>query len=150
MITSSDRASYAQLGWLERASNVRHTFKEYLQGSTYVHRELDPFPLGQADVYQVDTLTPGQVKYYVDGNPYFASDSLGFTPLGGQIYGEIFTKASQMPGGYNSAEIFSNDHIYYSGIWNPFAGQNFNGGSSIFQNIRDSDYQTRIWDWACP
>jgi hypothetical protein len=112
-------------------------------------------PIGTYNQYMVlYNNTPGKFTFRINGVNIIAPVDASFVPTVGEIMGETHTLASQMPGGYNNPETFTDSHIYING-WQNFTGTAVPGfndpdfayyGSIALSNHLD-DY---AWDRACP
>lgn len=144
----TQQRDYAQVGWLEYSGGTRYTFTAYDNGSGQIMHLFAPYATNQYTYYT--TLygnVPGKFTFQANGTT-LENVPAGFVPNEGQVYGEIKTLASQMPGGYASVERFDDTWIYYSGAWRAFNGSH-SPPSSYFGNNVSSTTAIQIWDNAC-
>ncbi len=142
---------WAQVGWWEYAFDDRYTFTQTTLPAVSTHFFL-PEPVGAYTYYTtLYNNPPGSFSYQVNGSTIDVQPA-NFVPLSAQIYGELNTFASQMPGGYalGAAEDFFDSHIWFSGAWQPFDGVDTNDDLTQFGNVKISTLDLSIWDLTCP
>jgi hypothetical protein len=145
---SGDR--WAQTGWVAYENGAQYSFAQWTNSAgtgttTYLARA---FPLGQYTYYTTEyNNTPGDFTFNWGGN--WTTAPATFVPNEGQVYGEIATEASQMPGGYNYHEDFSNTEWYPSSGWTSFSGTPQSYNLNYWGNHKTSSTDDQIWDWAC-
>jgi hypothetical protein len=154
-ITGNDNV-WAQVGWIEYFAGERHTVVQYTTPEYDPDDEdgtLDtwlsaPQAEGTFTEYRVESA--GSLWIYWAGSSPLASSLKYFTPNEGQISGEILNLQSQMPGGFNSPEVFQLSYIKTS-YWMPFDGftQVTPGFEDQFGALEFSAYQALVWDWLC-
>lgn len=161
---------WVQIGWVEFAGAQRDTFDEYSLGPGAFHDDYyAPFSINSNHTYEV-TYNPNSEYAFnmeVDGNYY--NDQINiFTPNDAQIFAEIHTQASQIPGGTEDTAsqepVVSNAHVYPNagtgGGWQNFDGytqanEGTNGGSKPSWMAESPAPGTsgvdswRTWDRAC-
>jgi hypothetical protein len=146
-------ARLAQVGWLERDYDERHTFIEWQEANGADHLDMNfaPQPVDIYTNYSVLYLFNGWNFTFQVNGATIANAPAGWVPTMGEIYGEIKTAASQMPGGYNKVEVFDQSKLYYSGSWRDFDGI---GTKTDVDGVwhRQQKVSPRlfvIWDTAC-
>lgn len=151
MINVGGVEEYAQIGWLEWQSGGRNTFDEWTHDGTFTQHTFPPEPQDQYTTYTVlYGYQPGDFTFQL-ADKTIDTAAADFTPNEGQQYGELWTKASQMPGSTTGHEDFNDSHIYYGGIWQGFDGTQDNGGHpQWFGNSYENSESLDIWDVDCP
>lgn len=152
MLTGSGSGlRWAQIGWVEYPYGVRHTFVQWTNsaGNNWTTHFYTAQPVGATTTYTVlYNNTPGDFTF--EAGSINDTEQATFTPSGSQNFGEIATLASQMPGGYNYFEEFTNAHIYVTGIgWEPYSGTTDNYSSTYFGNYQSGSEVDGIWDQSC-
>lgn len=156
MLTRTDHSRWAQIGWWEWASDYRKTFVQYTYNDTVYTHEYTPEPSGSGQFSTYATLydpgvypNPPTWTFQVNGVTKKSVQSLQWTPNEGQISGEIQSRATQMPGGTNSRQLFTYMQILYSGVWYDFGGTGFNTQPAYFGQTHNLPTVGEIWDKAC-
>ena len=142
-------------------------FKTYESGLAYGLRDFCEVAVGQTvapGYLEVIDNNPNQLygygilyayNYDSNGQPEYTCQKSGQTfgvidqqyqPDTGDIFGEVHTFASQMPGGTSDNDYFSNAHIYYGGGWQNYGADSANS-SSDEQCV--SSYPSAGGTWTC-
>ncbi len=141
-------ANWAQVGWWEYSGGTRHTFVQWsISPGVERTKWFTPEPDGTYTTYT--TLygnTAGDFTFEFGSTKDLETAS--FTPNDAQNEGEVGTLADQMPGGYDTSEVFKGTEAYIGG-WQAFSGNVVNQDSIDFGNTTASSTETIIWDWAC-
>lgn len=142
--------NFGQIGWWEYPGTVgRKTFVEYTTSPNVVAppRFYNGDPVGSSSYYTVlyDEVTGFQFK---DNGVTEYSMPAYYTPIEAQIFGEMHTLASQMPGGVYGGEVFADSHVWINN-WTEFAGSDSNSPSTYFGIADVSTTQRNIWDRSC-
>lgn len=155
MDTQTSLDHYVQVGPDTFADGSRYTFVE--RGSTvqnnYTDYYFDPYSINSLIPYEID-FSPNSGDEY----DFFANGVLiqslylsNFqNPNEVQLYAELQTKASQMPGGYNNTASMSDGQLRYDTSWHTLAAA-INPPPS-FAGITPSSGTAdhwHIWDDAC-
>lgn len=161
VMLDNDATQWVQIGWVEFAGSVRNTFWEWTKvNGDFEDAYASAFPINSAHTYTV-LYQPGNTNPFVvqvDGGTY-ATIPQFFTPNDAQIFAELHTQASQMPGGTaddpTHTPLVSNAHLWPtsgSGGWQNFNGTTATGAS--WAKISPAPGSTgvntwRTWDTAC-
>jgi hypothetical protein len=128
---------YIQIGWIDFSGGRRYTFDEYSFGPNTFHDNYYPaYPVNSMPRYTV-VYQPGHNHRFlteVNGRTYDVITKL-FAPNDAQIFAEIHTRSSQIPGGSRdrgrSANWVRDAHILrLSKGWRNFNGATFTTGGS--------------------
>lgn len=131
---------YVQIGWIELAGGRRYTFDEYSFGpNTFHDNYYPPYPVNSSPRYTVSYLPRRNRRFVteVNGRRYDIVTKT-FAPNDAQIFAEIHTRASQLPGGTRDrgkkANWVRNAHVWptagSSKGWRNFDGSTFTTGGS--------------------
>lgn len=141
---------WAQVGWWEYDEDERHTFGQWIGPNSAVHTMFydPPKSVGTYTYYTVlYNPSSGVFTFQVNGNTV-DTFTAGFDPKDAQTGSEIKTLASQMPGGYNSHAVYTDNQVYMNGSWQAFNGvTNYN--STYFGLSQPSTSEIQTWDQAC-
>ena len=150
---------YLQIGWIEFSGSVRNTFYEYTQGSNFTNQYSTAFPINSTHRYTI-LYQPGNSQPFVvevDGGPYAYLPKY-FTPGDAQIFAEIHTAASQMPGGTADNHVLptagsSSSWQNFDGTTATYTGSGTNPAPSWVKMSPASGTTGvntwRTWDTAC-
>lgn len=148
----TDGPTWAQVGWWESAGGSRQTFGQWSECEGC--RPITEFHTPAA---QVNTYTEYKVLWnnacshcislYAAGTRLWV-DTITWTPTIGEVFGEILTLASQMPGAGSYYEDFSNSHVFQGG-WRAFSGQVGDDNTSYFGYQYNGTLDFKIWDSDC-
>ena len=171
MLTDSSVTHYSQFGWIEFSGGVRYLFSEvgYTGTRTFNRQVYSAQPINSISTVEVSWSASRSQPYEYFLNGIYAggdNDSFtSFTPAEAQIYGETYSTATQMPGGYSGAshyQSWQNERVWYpvtpGGNWHYFnenfdtavaddVNSNYFGQYNYPNPPLDSQY---IWDRACP
>lgn len=150
-------AYYAQDGWIEYAYGQRYTFDEISFGSTYYDDFYPPYNINSYIYY--DTLyDPSTEITTFEANNHVLTQYVNyFTWNEAQVYAELWTQASQVPGGYYNGNHVQDMHGWYGGTSGGW--YNFNGDSDTSPTTSWMSetpwFKTGVnsfvtWDQACP
>lgn len=124
---------WVQLGWLDSYGGARYTFDEISRGPDTYHDDYYPaYPVNSMQhytvLYQPHSAYPFVMK--VNGNEVNAEANI-FRPNDAEIFTELHTASSQVPGGYRGGNEVSDAHVWPragSGGWQNFNGYSFTNG----------------------
>jgi len=126
---------YVQIGWIDLAGGQRYTFDEYSFGPNTFHDNYYPsYPVNSRPRYTVIYEAGHNQRFVteVNGRIYDSITKI-FKPNDAQIYAEIHTRSSQIPGGTRdlgrSANSVRDAHVSFVGSSKGW--QNFDGTTSI-------------------
>jgi hypothetical protein len=146
---------YSQVGWLKYATGTRRTFSEWIYNDStgtrqVAHREYPAQPVGNWTLYEVywDPNTQ-RIQHWINAN-LVQSHRRFFTMRRADIYGETHELRSQMPGGYNFHEQFTESYVanLADDIYE-FLGTVDIEDPSIHDAAVGSSTRLDIWDKAC-
>ncbi len=153
LVTTSNNSLYTQVGWWESPGGVRYTFDEYSLGSGAYHNDFYPAYSINSQIYY-DMLWNSNSGFTFEANNQVVNTYQNyFTPNSANVYAEIHTQASQMPGGNYNGNYVSDMHGYVSGGWYNFNGdtqtlpQTSWGGETPWFQTGVNQFVT--WDHAC-
>lgn len=159
MLTNSGASRYAQVGWTEQQYGVRNTFVEWGTVGGAFHD-------WYGSPYSVNSMIPYKVLFRPDlsNNFWFYANDTELTsvdfeyltnPSQAQLYAEIWTKASQMPGGSNNKDFLRDGQLWYpagtSGSWHTLNAtiDTPPGFAEITPTPGTTADYYNIWDDAC-
>jgi len=151
MLTASGNYRWAQLGPYQAPSGVRHETIQYINSSlsTLVEVDLPPLSIGFAPPTWVNyNSSTHKVDFVLNATVVHTSSyALNWTPMAGQMNGEITTLINQMMGQVGNHDSFSDNRIKYGGVLHTYAGTAiFN---SQFFNQAGTAPNFDIWDKTC-
>jgi hypothetical protein len=154
MITNAvNPAQYVQIGWMKTSSGSRYVFDEATDNSSppkFVRTTNPAFGLGGFTPYEVLWQPSTQRLETYAGGALVGRHIRYFTMREGQEFGEIHSKASQMPGGSNQHEQFTGAYVQnLNGSQYDFSGTVSSSDDSLFRNANGSSTREDIWDSAC-
>jgi hypothetical protein len=143
---------YVQVGWLKDVSGARHVFDEWTDNSSppRTFRSVGaPFAVGGFTPYEVLWQPSTQRLEAYAGGAFFDSHVRYFTIRRADEFGEIHSKASQMPGGTNQHEQFTAAYVQnLNGQQYDFAGTTYSS-DPVFKNANASSRREDVWDGQC-
>ncbi len=168
MLDSGDPQStqWAQIGWLEFPYGVRNTFIQYADGSNNLHTDyFAPSAINSTQTYGVLYQPGAEYPFTISENgSNLVSFSVSWAPTSADIFAELHTQASQVPGGTAdpSGQVaqVTNAHVWPtagSGGWGNFNGYTLYtslpsgpmGFIGIAPNGVGGQNSWRTWDKAC-
>jgi hypothetical protein len=148
MVYQQFSTNHAQLGWWEDAGGARHTYLEWTHDGTYSQHFKDPYATGSYTYYDTEDHPNGSSFVFYTAGSFWESQTAQWAPDSGAAAGEVWTSASQMPGGYNNPETSNDAHIYL-GSWQSFSGSKLNDNGAWYGNTITQPYNVAIWDVWC-
>jgi hypothetical protein len=147
---------YAQTGWIEWRYSGRQNFWTYTDNEGHqapVFHAGAGYPLNTYHYYTtLYDVYSGYMSFYIDGQ---LKDRLlrGWQPIVAELFGEIDTSASQMPGWNNYPMYVQDIAVWYGGAWQR---PNLNvlsdhwGYFGVYRFGSGSGRTFAIWDKYCP
>jgi hypothetical protein len=149
VMLNNDGLNWAQVGWWELSGNVRNTFVQWTTSPGHASTKTWA-PKSIGSYYKYTTLynnTPGKFTFQV-ADSTIDTETASFTPNEAQVFGEIHTLGSQMPGAVQDHETFGSTNVDIGG-WQAFNGTDYNSSSTYFGATHVSSTVFHIWDKTC-
>ena len=154
-MASTTGSGWTQIGW-NKWNSWRYLATFMMDAGVLYQNQWAALTEGNTYEYKIlyDNYGPGDFSFYAGGALRLVHDP-DWTPKGVQNFGWTQTLASQMAGGGNFREHFTNVHWFVSGYWFTFgSGAGFINSNTLefgpfstpyFINDTDMD----IWDRDC-
>jgi hypothetical protein len=150
-------SKFVQIGREEFSDERAQFVSVKIPGHGYSNLYSDQNPNGEMISYKVDYNPACTVSVTKCFTTYLAGSETGsyskwkFNPQGAEIDTEIHTKASQVPGGYDNNNIFSNIHVEWQSrtSWSTPSTSPEAGTTWSEHNVSPITGGFKTWDAAC-